>query len=194
VPGTYSKIKIARGIKFGFTSWDKSIIQLMVLIGFFWASFLSKGLSFGESTISNSVIISIQSTSPKSKLDINKNRLARTIQNDSLKIVKGILQGEFNEILIGGTINIKDTENGVISGIDGKFTIDITNEFAYKDSVTLVFLYVGYESEEKLVTKLNFNEKDEIFLGITFENSLKLDGYKQSIFKRLVLGLKRIFT
>jgi len=44
--------------------------------------------------------------------------------------------------LIGATIMEKGTNNGVVSDMDGKFTINV------KPGATLVVTYVGYESKE----------------------------------------------
>ena len=56
--------------------------------------------------------------------------------------VKGVVMSEFDEPLPGATITIKGTTKGVITDMDGNFTID-----AASDAI-LVVSYIGMEKQE----------------------------------------------
>lgn len=45
--------------------------------------------------------------------------------------------------MVGATILVKNTTNGVISGIDGSYTIEVPG-----DDATLIFQSLGYDSQE----------------------------------------------
>lgn len=62
-------------------------------------------------------------------------------------IVKGTVIDGSGEPLVGVSILVKGTTTGVVSGLDGSFTISVRN------GETLVFSYVGYIKQEKLVGK-----------------------------------------
>lgn len=62
-------------------------------------------------------------------------------------IVKGTVIDGSGEPLVGVSILVKGTATGVVSGLDGSFTISVRN------GETLVFSYVGYIKQEKLVGK-----------------------------------------
>lgn len=62
-------------------------------------------------------------------------------------IVKGTVIDGSGEPLVGVSILVKGTATGVVSGLDGSFTISVRN------GEILVFSYVGYIKQEKLVGK-----------------------------------------
>lgn len=70
------------------------------------------------------------------KTDISFEINQQTIQ------VKGVVMSEFDEPLPGATITIKGTTKGVITDIDGNFTIDAASD------ATLVVSYIGMEKQE----------------------------------------------
>ena len=52
--------------------------------------------------------------------------------------VKGVVTGSSDgEPLIGATVMVKETKTGVVTDIDGNFTVKVTN------GQTLVFSYIG---------------------------------------------------
>ncbi|MBL7113163.1 MAG: SusC/RagA family TonB-linked outer membrane protein [Bacteroidales bacterium] len=68
------------------------------------------------------------------------------LKNKSLqekRIITGILLDEQNEPVIGATVVIKGTTTGTITGIDGKFSIEIPD-----DATVLVFSFVGMGTQE----------------------------------------------
>ncbi len=63
--------------------------------------------------------------------------------------IKGVIKDKItNEGLIGATINVKGTNNGVSTDLDGNFVIEIKNALP----VTLIASYIGYLAQEILVT------------------------------------------
>lgn len=76
--------------------------------------------------------------------------------------VTGFITDKNNELLIGATVNEKGTNNGTMTDIDGKYTLNVSN----RDAV-LVFTFVGFVTSEiklngrtKLNVQLNSSEKD----------------------------------
>ena len=59
------------------------------------------------------------------------------------KKISGTITGTQNETIIGATVLEKGTTNGVVTDIDGKFSIQLTN-----DNATLVISYIGYKTQE----------------------------------------------
>ena len=73
--------------------------------------------------------------------------------------VKGtVLDKDFKEPLIGSSVVVKDTDQGVITDFDGNFSIDIKELPA-----TLIISYIGYESQEIEVTQAG--SIGEVFLS-----------------------------
>lgn len=58
--------------------------------------------------------------------------------------IAGIVTDEKREPLIGATVRIPSTEQGTLTDIDGKFSLEYTGKFPVK----LVFSYVGYQDQE----------------------------------------------
>ena len=56
--------------------------------------------------------------------------------------VQGIVKDETGETVIGASVVEKGTTNGVITGIDGDFSLKVSPQ------ATLVFSYVGYKTQE----------------------------------------------
>lgn len=70
----------------------------------------------------------------------------------SAQQVSGTVKDEKNEPLIGVTVQIKGTQNGTITDMDGHYELSKINE-----NSTLVFSYVGYVSKEVKVTSSIIN-------------------------------------
>ncbi|MCX6327358.1 MAG: TonB-dependent receptor [Bacteroidia bacterium] len=62
------------------------------------------------------------------------------------KTVKGIVLDENNETLIGVTVLEKGTTNGIITDVNGKFELNVSNANA-----KLIFSYIGYDTKELIV-------------------------------------------
>lgn len=61
--------------------------------------------------------------------------------------VSGTITSTKGEPLIGVTVAVKNTNNGTVTDVDGKYTIRISGS-----SATLVYSYIGFIPQEKLVT------------------------------------------
>lgn len=61
------------------------------------------------------------------------------------KEITGTIMDEFNEPLIGATVRVKNSNNAVITNLDGKYTIKAT-----ADDI-LVFSYLGFQNSEREV-------------------------------------------
>lgn len=89
-----------------------------------------------------------------------------TKQTGNIKI-NGVITDETGQTVPGANIQVKETKEGAITDIDGKFTINVPS---YK--VTLLVSFVGYKGQEikltngknnlQIVLEENVNELDEI--------------------------------
>jgi hypothetical protein len=128
-----------------------------------------------------------------------KNKPYKLLQFDSLRQVSGLIKGESQQLLIGCTVLITNSKNSVISGIDGQFTIDITNELKTKDSIILLIAQTGFKQLEKIICRSDFSEKEQLFFNITLKNGpildyLEIKNKRPSFFKKIWKGIKNIFT
>lgn len=64
----------------------------------------------------------------------------------SQKTVSGTVLDEAGQSLIGVNITVKGTANGTITDLDGKFSMEVSN-----DEDVLVFTYTGFETVEEIV-------------------------------------------
>ncbi len=69
-----------------------------------------------------------------------------TVFSQNIQIKGVVLAGEDNSPLIGVNVAVKGTTNGVITDLDGQFTLSVPPRS------TLVVSYVGYKSQEVVVT------------------------------------------
>ena len=74
---------------------------------------------------------------------VNKVIVIRAKKNAQDREITGTVTEETGERLPGVTISIKGTQTGTITGLDGKFTIDVPDA-----NSILVFSYVGMETKE----------------------------------------------
>lgn len=81
--------------------------------------------------------------------------------------VTGVVSDESGELLPGVNVVIKGTTKGVVTDINGKYTLDLDNIAG----TTLLFSFIGYETIEKqvnskavmdVVLKTSFNQLDEV--------------------------------
>ena len=92
--------------------------------------------------------------------------------------ISGTVIDATGETIIGATVMEKGTSNGTITDFDGNFTIKV------KDGTTLVFSYIGYESQElpakngmKVTMKDNAKELAEVVVtGYTTQRKADLTG------------------
>ncbi len=83
------------------------------------------------------------------------------------RTIKGRLIDESGEPLIGATVQVKGSNVGTITDLDGAFTMNIP----FGDDIVLVVTYVGYETKEvpindqlelTIIMKQNENQLDEV--------------------------------
>lgn len=77
-------------------------------------------------------------------MEIEEKLFQETLQQS--KNVTGLLTDEYGNPIIGATILVKGTTQGVISDINGRFSIRVAV------GETLSFSFIGYENVEKKVT------------------------------------------
>ncbi len=75
---------------------------------------------------------------------MNKAAVSQTVQQTT-KSVQGKVIDEIGEPVIGANIMEKGTTNGVISNIDGEFSIQVS------PNATLIISYIGYNTQEVVV-------------------------------------------
>lgn len=77
---------------------------------------------------------------------------ATTALAQQKKKVTGVITDDYGETIIGANIMEKGTTNGIVTDIDGKFTLDVEN------NATLQISYIGYITQEvKTSGKTSFN-------------------------------------
>ncbi len=65
------------------------------------------------------------------------------------QIISGVVKdSKTNEVLIGATVVVKETNNGTQTNVDGKFELTVSGI----SSVTLVISYLGYQNKEVEIT------------------------------------------
>jgi len=102
-------------------------------------------------------------------------------QNAAIKVA-GTVTDSKGETLIGVTVKVKGTTTGVVTDVNGKYTVSVPN-----DNATLVFSYIGYNPHEEVVgtrrtinTTLSETSNDLSEVVIT--------GYGQEVKKRDLTG------
>lgn len=71
-----------------------------------------------------------------------------SLQQENRKITGVVMDGQ-NEPIIGANVRVKDTSNGVITNVDGEFTITVPA------NATLQVSFIGYITQEIKVTEKN---------------------------------------
>lgn len=101
-------------------------------------------------------------------------------------VVKGtVVDKETNETLIGVAVAEKGTTNGVVTDIDGNFTINV------KEGTTLTFSYIGYTTLELAATTANMEIK--LQSNATSLDEVVVVGYgiqKKSVVTAAISGVK----
>ena len=78
-----------------------------------------------------------------------------TAQTQEMRTIKGIVRDVNNQPLPGATIRIKGTSTGVVSDVDGNYTIAVPDD----PNTTLLVSFVGMKTQEQKIgksTALNF--------------------------------------
>ncbi len=134
--------------------------------------------------------------SDESDLQNRESQNSNSSQIDSTLEVTGRLVDEHGEPLIGATILIKGTEKGTITGIDGEFFVDLTEELTESDTITIVASYIGYGREEKTIFRSDFIEKNKLEIKLKMNEQAHLISFtvrRPPLHKRIWNKLKSIF-
>lgn len=115
-----------------------------------------KPAEFTASSVKDSVTVTLKTDSVNLTcyIVVEGKPLKRTIpliKTDEREI-KGKVRDKFGDFLIGVSVVVKGTTNGVITDIDGSFSI------MAKPSDKLVFSFIGFETKEISVSKLSGGE------------------------------------
>lgn len=109
-----------------------------------------------------------------------------------------VVDSESKEALPGVNILVKDTEIGMVSDLEGIFELKIDSLLEQKrDSLTLVFRYVGYVSQEISLRGLDlqnlkvFMVEDEITLGEVVVGELVVE--QAPLHKRIIGRIRELF-
>ncbi|SFB10647.1 SusC/RagA family TonB-linked outer membrane protein [Algoriphagus aquimarinus] len=112
---------------------------------------LSQKITVSTKATIQDLLKEVAVTSPFEFKVMGENILIRKPQTEKSFPVTGIVLDETDLPLAGATILVKGTTNGVITNIDGKFSIEVPT----KESV-LIFSYVGFETQEFAVQNQTF--------------------------------------
>lgn len=126
----------------------------------------------------------------------NCNQNSQTNNTDSLKIVEGILVDETKNPLIGVNIILDGTTKGAITDINGRFSLDLTEEFNANDSVNLILSYIGYGRKEQVITKYDFLKTKRLSLNIVLDQQIEMSAFivkRLPLHKRILNSIKGIF-
>ena len=101
--------------------------------------------------IEDGIVLSVKDVDPNQALDAKRAKMDVVIAAD--QTIKGTIIDEKGEKLPGVSIPIKGTTRGTTTNSNGDYTISVPDNKA-----TLVFSFVGYESQEVLTgNKVNIN-------------------------------------
>lgn len=84
----------------------------------------------------------------KNQILLEKKKLVETTKKGAEKTISGVITDQQGEPIIGATVTIKGTVTGVLSDIDGKYSLNA------REGETLEFRYIGYNSIEQKVKKV----------------------------------------
>jgi TonB-linked outer membrane protein, SusC/RagA family/TonB-dependent outer membrane receptor, SusC/RagA subfamily, signature region len=94
----------------------------------------------------------------KNQILLEKKKNAEAIKKGAPRTVSGVITDNLGEPIIGATVTIKGTVTGVLTDIDGKYSINT------REGEILEFRYIGYNSIEQKVKKSDV-------MNITLEES-----------------------
>lgn len=119
------------------------------------------------------------------KLIVLSQKLPQNVAQENGKIIRGIITDEKGEPVIGANIMEKGTANGVVSDIDGNFTISVT------EKAVLQISYIGYIIQEistenrtslSIILKEDYQALDEVVVvGYGTQKKVNLTGSVSSV-------------
>lgn len=104
---------------------------------------------------------------------LDKNKFSEqedSIPKEQKYIIHGTCWDENKESLIGVSCEIKNMATGVVTDLDGKYEIDVSNYLKDTNEVTLIFSYTGYQTIER-----KFQKGDNLEINFIFEEGEVLE-------------------
>ncbi|MEG0994182.1 MAG: SusC/RagA family TonB-linked outer membrane protein [Bacteroidales bacterium] len=113
--------------------------------------------------LSYSGIRQVEATQQKvSSLDGQTQISGNFDSSQQTKVVRGVIKDNTGQPIIGANIVVKDTRVGIITDLDGRFSINVPSPNA-----TLVISYIGYQTQE---VKIKGNDNIDVTLEPETEN------------------------
>ncbi|TPN87430.1 carboxypeptidase-like regulatory domain-containing protein [Aquimarina algicola] len=167
-------------------------------IGLFFTTILHSQISEKQNTSHPVTQNYVRQNQKDSLIMPNQNPMQKDIPIDSVKIVRGIIRDQNGEPVMGCSVFIQGTNNGVISDFDGEYCIDVTDQFKQSDTLNLRFNFIGYGRKNITIKQsdfLNFNEfKSDVFLE---DNKVELTEFvvtvRPPLHKRIWYKVRNIF-
>lgn len=145
-------------------------------------------------TATSTLMIDYQVYRSSETFDLQKNETIENTVSDSVKIIKGMIKDHTGDVVIGAAVFIENTNKGVISDVDGRYSLNVTEEFEKSDTITLIFQYVGYSIEKRSVQRSDFIAGHEAELNLEFPYTVQItDFYVISRKRGLWYKLKQLF-
>jgi hypothetical protein len=133
--------------------------------------FLSS-LGFGNTVKNDAVLpLKVQQFNVKYAVLETHNKSSNKVFSDDMITIKGNIFDTKKEPMIGASVLLKGTERGVVTNIDGEFTITLSRE-TFIDGI-LVISYVGYLNQEYNLS--NFRIREPLIIELE-ESNVALQG------------------
>ena len=119
-------------------------VKLAVII----SCFCLTGISVEAFSFSISMKEKLTDSHLKKFFSVGESKLVFNMKSDKVQeIVTGTVTDEDGNSLPGVTVLVKGTQNGTVTNVEGKYTIDVPNEGGI-----LVFSFIGYATREVSVS------------------------------------------
>ena len=173
VCGIYDVDRLNRINKKTESNFNSSKLKTIAIIGSLASSLISSGQITDQLLESTQIENPIHTDSITSYQNEEEEKHSNVI--DSTMIVSGIVRDINQNVVIGANIIIKGTKIGRVTGIDGEYSLDLSEELTRNDSITLIFQFIGFAREEEILTKSDFVEGQELKIDVDFTETVHLE-------------------
>ena len=95
-------------------------------------------------------------------ISVGKQKIGNDVLKSKTRTIKGTVVDETGESVIGATVMVKGTTNGVTTNLDGNYTLNDV-----PDGATILISYIGYQTVElksgsKELAKITLKENSEL--------------------------------
>ena len=95
-------------------------------------------------------------------ISVGKQKIGNDVLKSKTRTIKGTVVDEAGESVIGATVMVKGTTNGVTTNLDGNYTLNDV-----PDDATILISYIGYQTVElksgsKELAKITLKENSEL--------------------------------